>query len=1409
MEGLKIISISHLLQRSRPLTGASSLFSPPSTSVSCIPPEANRRQRSSDGETTKPDSEENSSRRILCPLKYPALIIGTLSLPSSDAESTSNQLSCGLRNSCFVFSDGVSRVCCAVLDLDIKIIGKQIHVLAWNFIPFKGGGGFLEIIRWSLPNSFTEICRLSHANAFLLASGSPVQKEHYEPRSSVCGRLRSVSPVFAIPCTVKGNKDSGNCSKDSRNLSGFLAEIMVCECYLCTSKAPVALLRNPFQGHSFHSFNQPEFLYFCGSASSWHPVLSNLLGIVVLLSGVKKKQIFSGKEEPCIMFTTTDKTVLHIPRSPVGELLSGRSEIKGRGESGVYTGVITGVYMQGMVVELDEKVWLLLTDHIPFLPHFMRLGAIISMRNVHFVHPNFSWSRILLLGACCKTTINVESFSPWESQCHIRLQTQSLLHKFIGTLSFSARLWVLLTVSCFRKKFAGILSEKKILGSKHKEGLVQTYASSALPSSVFRLRHGLFMEFSKHNQSSCGSEPNDGYLKLVVPITNFVSHCEAIWLKALLQMNKDPETIRKSNNFGLQPCEGNSYGRLVRRIISSEDLEVVLLGNLEISPSSGRLQLTDATGSIEVVVPDLPSNWDVRSIYEVKHYTVVIEGVPSQLSSFSLLRNESFPCRSIFAHVSSMKERNNFATYVHFHMSEAISLNSQFSSCMDWSGNPNILENGPFRLLLVTHKFPAMQNFQGRSNISKSLTSFAEAIILPWDLSLPLENENTCPNEFSNFKLRECFQDHVKRNCQDTSSNKRPKIAHLLGRVLTAGPIDGLKKDGDETYSSGSDYGPCSEFGSSLKSCKFSRSQKSCNLNYPFAMQCFVTVRSCNDQKPIGSGILYCTNPNAWEGLLIKQSLQKVVLEFKSESLFKYQSLRIGGYYILKYPEKELHCNLRDCGYGSCGKVLITSETQLWSIYFACDEGPFQTKPEWNRPPDVSSSTIDANLSEGFLENELIFQRSASQNSISCSDVHLHLSADAMKHLKLCTAAVEGLVSPIMAPAEAVKFSAFIMTNMTVPVPSGTPDHSSKLPEGDLISLHGNVLAVHNLDCSSLCAQKLLGCEAMGDVHQLWFFQGTSDSICIHILEGCDMVKIRGTLWKHACPIGLGPGVTATFHRVLVLGPNELMLTPISFIVINSIKEVLSQHSDMSSHPISTPDILFDALQDIVPSGFIPELIHCLESGSIQLRCRVVAIRVLVLEMRKNKFEKLQTREQSKNPAVNIPLAGFVLDDGSSTCCLWANAERAAKLLRLNEETSVSYFSSSYSTLRSGSNKVPSSTIYHLQKILKKHKRVAVKNQGPMLDTSCRELLFSVASDKVFSSSDENVIKFIILNACCGAVLSVLGSVMDSTAVGQLEMDLAEMEMPLHPMQNIWARDIRYTDCLTEARTIIQELLVR
>jgi hypothetical protein len=59
-------------------------------------------------------------------------------------------------------------------------------------------------------------------------------------------------------------------------------------------------------------------------------------------------------------------------------------------------------------------------------------------------------------------------------------------------------------------------------------------------------------------------------------------------------------------------------------------------------------------------------------------------------------------------------------------------------------------------------------------------------------------------------------------------------------------------------------------------------------------------------------------------------------------------------------------------------------------------------------------------------------------------------------------------------------------------------------------------------------------------------------------------------------------------------------------------------------------------------------------------------------------------------------------------------------------------------------------TMYHLEKMLKKHHRIVVKNHGSMVDSSYQDLNVSVSSDGDLSSSDDNLLKFIIFHACFG-----------------------------------------------------------
>lgn len=113
----------------------------------------------------------------------------------------------------------------------------------------------------------------------------------------------------------------------------------------------------------------------------------------------------------------------------------------------------------------------------------------------------------------------------------------------------------------------------------------------------------------------------------------------------------------------------------------------------------------------------------------------------------------------------------------------------------------------------------------------------------------------------------------------------------------------------------------------------------------------------------------------------------------------------------------------------------------------------------------------------------------------------------------------------------------------------------------------------------------------------------------------------------------------------------------------------------------------------------------------------------------------------------------FILDDGSSLCCCWTSAERAAKLLRLNEKIPIKAFSSSSWGMKIDSSiKAQSTARYHLEKILKKHHKVTLSSYGDILDSSS-QVTFTLYSENRLSCSDESILKCIALNASCGSVI--------------------------------------------------------
>ena len=164
--------------------------------------------------------------------------------------------------------------------------------------------------------------------------------------------------------------DSKNGNRDPGGSVGFLAEISTCKCEASCPCLSVDDLQ-------YNSYAQKAFLYFVKPTSLWRPVMAKLIGKVILVSGLKKKMVGVGGVRSYLMFVTTEKTIVSLCEVPLS-MMASRVVRPVMDSERVYCGVVTGIYMQGMAVELDEKVWLMITDPLLELHHSLRVGALVS-----------------------------------------------------------------------------------------------------------------------------------------------------------------------------------------------------------------------------------------------------------------------------------------------------------------------------------------------------------------------------------------------------------------------------------------------------------------------------------------------------------------------------------------------------------------------------------------------------------------------------------------------------------------------------------------------------------------------------------------------------------------------------------------------------------------------------------------------------------------------------------------------------------------------------------------------------------------------------------------------------------------------------------------------------------------------
>lgn len=654
--------------------------------------------------------------------------------------------------------------------------------------------------------------------------------------------------------------------------------------------------------------------------------------------------------------------------------------------------------------------------------------------------------------------------------------------------------------------------------------------------------------------------------------------------------------------------------------------------------------------------------------------------------------------------------------------------------------------------------------------MANSSSLFAEAFLLPWDLYLLGKDSLGNPTELSVDPLVESEGAYASGIYQDFVRSKRLKsdqgssgkhLSCLLDSCTTNAISYGLQR--------------CTDLSSSPE------------------IACSVAYRSINNQLLSCSAFL-CGSNSIKVGSGKKPRTHKLLLEFKSESFYKYQLLKVGGYYIMKHEKEDVLCAINAISHVNCNKVIISSTTHLWSSSFSTNQ--LQPNDDIHDHPG-SVNLTDETFSKDRLHNELLFPRLNFEFPLSEPDVTIHLSNRDLYFLKDNLKGLdESLIKPFVSLKEVANFSwSNEMTSLVQPPAYLAYDY--QLPAGNLISLHGKVLSVHN--CGINAKSSLRSSFHRGEVFTV------AKSVCIHILADHRPIRIFGSSSNHIYPVGFGPGCIADFHRILALsGRNKLIMTPSSYIEIKSIRLSTGKQCDKANKESYPSDLCPLVSLDNIPTVLISEIMHPGDCKPVQFHCRTVAISALLMENRKAAYPR--TSSHTGSAVFRIPLAGFVLDDGSCSACFWANNETAATLLRQNEKVSPGMARNTWGMKKFEEESDHNSIIHLVGQIVKKHGFITVRNYGSVYDSTGQDLTFSVASNTCLNISDEEFLKRVILHACFGTCWVVVGSFMDSHAVKKLENQLAEMDMTMHPMQNIRVHEVRYIDSLTEARRIMKDL---
>ncbi|CAK9270319.1 unnamed protein product [Sphagnum jensenii] len=284
------------------------------------------------------------------------------------------------------------------------------------------------------------------------------------------------------------------------------------------------------------------------------------------------------------------------------------------------------------------------------------------------------------------------------------------------------------------------------------------------------------------------------------PFSNFCDHIESLWHdphSIVWQAGKKHcdcfDTHSEWNpSLGLQTGENSAH--YVRRIISSAELGLVLIGSLR---DSGKLQLVDATGALDVMIPDLQCFANLSSTHQIASFNLVVEGkwrtsTHSAKANGGRLPNSPVAWSTLLKGlVFKMEPSNLLSYYVHFQIQHASCLkNLVWPSRETCTSNPSWLrkfnqieshnnswKGRQFEILMVTHKHPVWLKPGVEAGEGNQWTLYAEAILLPF--CLHIVGESSAPNECSYLPMANIQMD--LRNSRMTNLNKRPDAKYQEG----------------------------------------------------------------------------------------------------------------------------------------------------------------------------------------------------------------------------------------------------------------------------------------------------------------------------------------------------------------------------------------------------------------------------------------------------------------------------------------------------------------------------------------------------------------------------------------------------------------------------------------------------